>query len=61
MIISCLGKNLAYAELRLVFAKMLFNFDIELDPRSVGWEKRLEHHTLWYRPDLWVKLTAVRE
>ncbi|KAI4730065.1 putative P450 monooxygenase, partial [Aureobasidium sp. EXF-10728] len=58
---NCLGKNLAYAELRLVFAKMLFNFDIELDPRSVGWEKRLEHHTLWYRPDLWVKLTAVTE
>jgi cytochrome P450 len=58
---NCLGKNLAYAELRLVFAKMLFNFDIELDPRSIGWEKKLEHHTLWYRPDLWVKLTAIIE
>jgi len=56
-----LGKNLAYAELRLVFAKMLFNFDMELDSRSVGWEKGLELHTLWYRPELWVKLTAVRE
>ncbi|THX18505.1 putative P450 monooxygenase [Aureobasidium pullulans] len=58
---NCLGKNLAYAELRLVFAKMLFNFDMELDERSAGWESRLQHHTLFYRPDLWVKLTAVTD
>ncbi|KAI5197522.1 putative P450 monooxygenase [Aureobasidium subglaciale] len=58
---NCLGKNLAYAELRLVFTNMLFNFDIELDLRSAGWEERLQHHTLFYRPDLWVKLTAVRD
>lgn len=58
---SCVGKNLAWAELRLVFAKVLFHFDMELDSRSEGWEKKLEHHTLWSRPELWVKLTAVTE
>ena len=61
LITSCLGKNLAWAELRLVLAKVLFNFDMELDLRSVEFERKLEHHTLWSRPKLWIKLTAVTE
>jgi cytochrome P450 len=56
-----LGKNLAWAELRLVFAKVLFNFDMEMDARSKNWEERLEQHTLWFRPQLWVKLTEVAQ
>ncbi|KAL7895418.1 cytochrome P450 [Trichoderma sp. SZMC 28014] len=27
----CIGKNLAYLEMRLIIAKMLYNFDLELD------------------------------
>lgn len=59
--LSCLGKNLAYAELRLVFAKTLFNFDLELDSRSGDWIKGLQYHTLFSRPELWVKLRAVKQ
>ena len=58
---SCLGKNLAYAELRLMFTKMIWNFDWKLDARSEGWVERIEHHTLLARPELWVNLTPVRE
>ncbi|KAG9775310.1 hypothetical protein KCU75_g6708, partial [Aureobasidium melanogenum] len=58
---NCLGKNLAWAELRLVFAKVLFNFDMEMDARSKNWEERLEQHTLWFRPQLWVKMTEVAQ
>ncbi|EME48394.1 hypothetical protein DOTSEDRAFT_84037 [Dothistroma septosporum NZE10] len=33
---NCIGRNLAYAEMRLVLAKVLFNFDLEMDERSRG-------------------------
>lgn len=34
---DCLGKNLAYAELRLVLCKLLWNFDLELQKDSLDW------------------------
>ena len=52
---------MAYAELRLVVAKMIFNFDFVIDERCEGWEERIEHHTLFGRPELWVKLVPVGE
>ncbi|GAB7349112.1 hypothetical protein MBLNU459_g8060t1 [Dothideomycetes sp. NU459] len=56
---NCVGKNLAYAEMRLMLAKMVFNFDWELDARSFGWLQDLKAYTLWSKPPLHVKLTAV--
>lgn len=56
---SCLGKNLAYAEMRIMLAKMVFNFDWELDEHSSGWLHGMKVHTLWQKPPLLVKLTAV--
>ncbi|PNS16791.1 Isotrichodermin C-15 hydroxylase [Sphaceloma murrayae] len=57
---NCLGKNLAYAEMRVILAKMLFNFDMELEESSVGWFERMNVKTLWVKPALEVKMTAVR-
>ncbi|KAK6066567.1 cytochrome P450 [Seiridium cupressi] len=37
---NCIGKNLAYAEMRLVMARLIWNFNIALDPRSEGWIAR---------------------
>jgi cytochrome P450 len=31
---NCIGKNLAYAEMRLILAKFLFCFDIEVDAKT---------------------------
>ncbi|CAI7613872.1 unnamed protein product [Penicillium glandicola] len=31
---ACIGRNLAYTEMRLILSKMLWNFDITLDPRA---------------------------
>lgn len=52
-------QNLALAEMRLIVAKLLFTFDITLDPRSEQWIKGCKVFTLWDKPELLVKLTPV--
>lgn len=52
---NCLGKNLAYGEMRCVLARMVWQFDFELDARSEGWSDQ-RTFTLWEKSPLWVKL-----
>ncbi|PNP51058.1 hypothetical protein THARTR1_08286 [Trichoderma harzianum] len=49
---NCIGKNLAYAEMRLILAKILWNFDISLHPDSKDWLQNNNSYTLWQKPDL---------
>ncbi|KAL6806352.1 cytochrome P450 [Trichoderma sp. SZMC 28013] len=49
---NCIGKNLAYAEMRLILAKILWNFDISLHPDSKDWLQDNRAYTLWQKPDL---------
>jgi averantin hydroxylase len=59
---GCIGRNLAYAEMRLILAKVLWNFDLELDEQRCGeWMKCQKIYFLWEKPPLWVKLTAVKK
>ncbi|KAF2817316.1 benzoate 4-monooxygenase cytochrome P450 [Mytilinidion resinicola] len=53
---NCIGKNLAYAEIRLILCKVLFNFDIALCPESEHWKDQ-EVYFLWDKPPLVVSLT----
>ncbi|OCK77527.1 cytochrome P450 [Lepidopterella palustris CBS 459.81] len=55
---NCLGKNMAYHEMRLILSKILFNFDLQLCEESEGWTNQ-ECWTLWEKHPLMVKLTAV--
>ncbi|KAF1344389.1 cytochrome P450 monooxygenase [Delphinella strobiligena] len=57
---SCLGKNLAQAELHVILAKMIFNFDMELDEKSRDWDKNMINLVLWHRPQLLIKLKEVQ-
>ncbi|KAF2117930.1 cytochrome P450 [Lophiotrema nucula] len=58
---NCIGRNLAYAEMRLILAKVLWNFDLELDESRCGsWMESQKIFFLWEKPPLWVKLTAVK-
>ncbi|KAI9659484.1 MAG: hypothetical protein M1821_001742 [Bathelium mastoideum] len=62
---NCIGRNLAYAEMRLILAKLLWNFDLTLDERKMeecGIENWLNQRafTLWEKPPLWMKFT-IRE
>ncbi|KAH7380109.1 cytochrome P450 [Pyrenochaeta sp. MPI-SDFR-AT-0127] len=55
---DCLGKNMAYHEMRLIVAKVLYTFDLELAPESRNWGGQ-ECHMLWQKPPLMCKLKAV--
>jgi averantin hydroxylase len=55
---NCLGRNLAYAEMRLILAKVLYNFDLELDAKTGQWmDQKL--YILWEKKPLWVNLKPV--
>jgi cytochrome P450 len=62
----CIGKNLAYMEMRLIAAHLLWNFDIELDRelrekenRVWGFDGRMKTMKVYHsmtKPPLWVQL-----
>ncbi|EED21093.1 cytochrome P450, putative [Talaromyces stipitatus ATCC 10500] len=54
---NCLGKNLAWAEIRLITVHLIYLFDMELD-RSVGdrWTERQKVFGFWDKPPLLVHL-----
>lgn len=53
---NCVGRNLAYVEMRLVLARLLFNFDIEATPDTKDWLVGQKVYLLWNKPPLWVNL-----
>ncbi|KAF4539469.1 Cytochrome p450 protein [Lasiodiplodia theobromae] len=56
---NCIGKNLAYHELRIILAKMLWNFEFKLRPESDAWINQ-KCYTLWQKTPLWVEVRAIR-
>ncbi|KAJ5410971.1 uncharacterized protein N7487_005330 [Penicillium crustosum] len=53
---NCLGRNLAYAEMRLILARIIWNFDMEISPDSEQWIKQ-SSFVVWEKGSLNVKLT----
>ncbi|KAK3075007.1 hypothetical protein LTS18_014122, partial [Coniosporium uncinatum] len=49
---NCLGKNLAYAEMRLIMAKTVWNFDMALAEGSEEWMERQKVFALWEKGPL---------
>lgn len=58
---NCIGKLLAITEARLVTAKLLWHFDVELDGPHDTWVKDARFYVLWQLQPLNVKLTPVRQ
>lgn len=56
---DCLGKNMAYHEMRLIAAKVFYNFDIELCPESENWTDQ-KTYVLWEKHPLMCKLKTVK-
>ncbi|PTB64949.1 cytochrome P450 [Trichoderma citrinoviride] len=54
---NCIGRNLAYLEMRLILARMVWNFDIKLAEESVGWDTRSKVYMLWEKGPIYVYLT----
>lgn len=54
---DCVGKNLAYAEMRLVAARVLLRFDIELhESTSDSWLDDQHIFIVWDKAPLMLKL-----
>ncbi|KAL8301249.1 hypothetical protein RB597_001927 [Gaeumannomyces tritici] len=54
---DCIGKNLAYSEMRLAAARILFRFDLELDPRTKDtWLDDQRAFFVWEKPPLYLRL-----
>jgi cytochrome P450 len=66
----CIGRNLAYMEMRLILAHLLWNFDLELDQgnylernRIWGLDGRMRPMKVFHsmtKPELWVQLKEVQ-
>ncbi|KAF9878801.1 isotrichodermin C-15 hydroxylase [Colletotrichum karsti] len=56
---NCIGRNLAYAEMRLVLARIIFEFDVSLGKDNEDWIERQRAFGLWDRIPLKVYLTPV--
>ncbi|KAI1102933.1 cytochrome P450 [Jackrogersella minutella] len=48
---DCIGRNLAYHEMRLIMARVLYNFDLSLDPQCNAWHEQ-KIFGLWEKPPL---------
>ncbi|KAF2210335.1 hypothetical protein CERZMDRAFT_113284 [Cercospora zeae-maydis SCOH1-5] len=57
---NCLGKNLAWHEMRLILATTLYNFDLHLCDESEGWAEQ-KVYVLWEKIPLWVRLSPVQQ
>ncbi|KAI5246434.1 benzoate 4-monooxygenase cytochrome P450 [Aureobasidium subglaciale] len=56
---NCIGKNLAYHEMRLLLSMTLFHFDLTLEEESKDWSDQ-KVFLLWDKKPLMVRLKAVR-
>ncbi|KAF1963159.1 isotrichodermin C-15 hydroxylase [Byssothecium circinans] len=53
---NCIGKQLAYSEIRVIVSRLIWNFDIILCDESKSWTDQLAYW-IWARPPLMVQLT----
>ena len=53
---NCLGQNLAYAEMRLIIARLIWEFDMSICDDSRGWLKDQSNYFLWDKPALNIRL-----
>lgn len=54
---NCIGLNLAHAELRIIMARILWNFDLKLDESCSNWVDDLVEYFGWEKTPLWVRLS----
>jgi cytochrome P450 len=58
---NCLDRNLAYHEMRVILASLLWHFDLELCEESNGWpDKQKNDIVLWEKQPLMCRLRAVK-
>ncbi|RFU81695.1 cytochrome p450 3a17 [Trichoderma arundinaceum] len=53
---DCIGKNLAYSELRMITSRLLHRFDFELLPGQEDWQRSQRTFLVWEKGPLNIKL-----
>ncbi|KAI1102009.1 benzoate 4-monooxygenase cytochrome P450 [Jackrogersella minutella] len=56
---NCIGLTMGRMETRVILAKLIYNFDIELMPGCNNWLENQKNYIAWHKPPLLVKLTPV--
>lgn len=56
---GCLGTNLAYMEMRIILAKLVWHFDWELLNQGLDWRRDSRHDLLWTKPEIRLRVKAV--
>lgn len=56
----CIGKSLAYAEMKMILARLVWNFDIELRDVESDWPTSMKAFVIWEKKPLWVRLRPVK-
>lgn len=56
---NCLGKNLAWHEMRLILTTVLFKFDLKLCEESAGWNEQ-KIYVIWEKKPLMVELSPAK-
>jgi len=54
---NCIGKNLAYAEMRLILSRTLWNFDVQIAEESKTWLDGQKTFVIWQKGPMNVYLT----
>ena len=56
---NCIGRALAYAEMRVVLARLVWGFDWELTEGSRGWAAVQRVWMVYQKPQMWVRMKPV--
>ncbi|KAK1706783.1 hypothetical protein CaCOL14_013284 [Colletotrichum acutatum] len=54
---NCIGMNLAYTEMRIILARIIWNFEMKLSDESQRWTEGQDAWVVWKKPALKVYLT----
>lgn len=57
---NCIGRSLAHMEAKILLARLLVTFDMELMPESLDWNQQ-KVFLLWEKRPLWIKFTEVAQ
>ena len=55
---NCIGRNLAYVEMKLIIARLVWTFDIENATEGNWLDQRV--YMIWEKRPLWIKLRPVQ-
>ena len=58
---NCIGRNLAYGEIRLTLAKVLWHYDLVLDKGRTGEFLDQKIWSIWAKRELYVSLYAQKD